>query len=197
MIDSKARKFYQIGLIEPLLKTNWIAHLSPVTLTLCALCLGLLIPCFLPLGHSYIALICLALSGFCDTLDGSLARHRNIASDVGAMLDITSDRLVEFAILLALFLVDPTTRGLPCMLCMGSTLFCITTFLVVGIFSKNETEKSFYYSAGLIERAEAFLFFGAMILFPSAFFTLAYLFSALVFLTGIFRVHEFLHQKKV
>lgn len=194
VIDTKYRKKYQSLLIDPLLKLKWIQKLHPKWLTLTSLLFGLAICIFLPLGHPYAALLCLALSGFFDTLDGSLARHLNCISDQGAVLDITADRIVEFSIILALFFVAPLERGLYCLLCMGSILFCITTFLVVGIFSKNESNRSFQYSFGIIERAEAFIFFGAMLLFPSAFVYLAILFSILVFLTGGVRIYEFFQK---
>ena len=57
--------------------------------------------------------------------------------------------------------------------------------------SPNQTEKSFNYSEGIMERPEAFIFFALMILFPNWFPVLASLFSALVFLTAMIRVLEF------
>jgi len=191
VIDTKWRGAYQTYLIEPLLKKKWIQDRSPTTFTLAGLFLSLLIAALLPLGHPLLAFGCLVFSGFFDTLDGSLARYLKQDSPMGAALDICSDRLAEFAILLSLYLVSPQQRGLLCLLSLGSILFCITTFLVVGIFTQNETKKSFYYSIGLIERSEAFVFFGAMILFPEAFLILATTFSSLVFLTGTLRLKQF------
>lgn len=124
-------------------------------------------------------------------LDGSLARHQNKTSPIGAALDITADRLVEFAIILGLFLIDPHKRGLLCLLMLGSVLLCITTFLVVGIFSENQSEKGFHYSPGLMERTEAFAFFALMMLFPIYFTPLAAIFSALTFFTAGKRLYEF------
>ena len=191
MLDSKFRGKYQTLVIKQVLKIQWLSNVHPTHLTLCALLLGLCIPVLLPLGFILSSLLCLALSGFCDTLDGSLARHSLKTSDMGAALDITSDRIVEFSIVLGLFLVSPESRGLYCLLMLGSILFCITTFLVVGIFTQNKSEKSFHYSFGIIERAEAFLFFAVMFLFPSLFSPLAILFSLLVFMTGALRLFEF------
>ena len=64
-------------------------------------------------------------------------------------------------------------------------------FLVVGIVSDMVSNKTFYYSPGLMERAEAFLFFTLMILFPSQFIWLGILFSVLALFTAIQRVFEF------
>ena len=39
------------------------------------------------------------LSGLCDSLDGPIARHRNLASDFGAFYDSVSDRYVDISML--------------------------------------------------------------------------------------------------
>ena len=189
MIDSKWREPYQIFIIDPVLKSP-VAALSPALLTGLACCFGLLTCVFLTFQFTLLAFICLTLSGFCDTLDGSLARHQMKSCPKGAALDITSDRFVEFVIILGLYLFDPS-RAFLTLLMLGASLLCVTTFLVVGIFESNTTEKSFHYSPGLIERAEAFVFFALMILFPNSFTLLAYTFSALVFVTAGIRLYQF------
>ncbi|MDN3505857.1 MAG: CDP-alcohol phosphatidyltransferase family protein [Simkaniaceae bacterium] len=161
----------------------------PKTLTFLGLIFGLTIP--FVISYSFLAILCLALSGFFDILDGAVARYRKLSSEQGAVLDITCDRVVEFMVILGLFLVNPSERGMASLLMLGSILFCITTFLVVGIFSQNTTEKSFYYSPGLIERPEAFAFFALMMAFPKGFPYLAPLFTGLVILTGIIRIYQF------
>ncbi|NGX48095.1 MAG: hypothetical protein K1000chlam3_01484, partial [Chlamydiae bacterium] len=191
VINSKLKTPYQNFVIAPLLKLSLLRNIDPKALTFLSLFFGLLIPFFLPLGLPTLSLLCLALSGFFDTVDGALARHVGKTSPQGAVLDITSDRVVEFMIVLGLYLVNPGGRSLLCLLMLGSILFCITTFLVVGIFSKNTTEKSFYYSPGIIERAEAFAFFALMMIFPAAFIPLALIFTFLVILTGIIRIYQF------
>lgn len=196
MIDSRWRAAYQKWMIEPLLKKKFIQQFHPQTVTGLALFLGLLIPIFLSLGLPPLALTSLALSGFLDTLDGSLARHLKLTSPEGAVFDITSDRLVEFAILLGLFLQNSQDRGLLCLLMLGSILFCITSFLVVGIFTPNETEKGFHYSPGLVERTEAFVFFAMMMAFPKGFFWLATAFICLVTLTALVRLLNFFQRNR-
>lgn len=64
-------------------------------------------------------------------------------------------------------IIAPQERGLWCMLTLGSMLLCITSFLVVGIFTENQSQKSFHYSPGLMKRAEAFSFFIAMMIWPA------------------------------
>lgn len=190
MIDSYYRQVYQKVCVAPILP--FFNRLSPQTLTLSSCLLGLTVCPLIIFGFPWIAFFGLLLSGFLDTLDGSLARYLNLVSSKGAALDIVCDRIVEFAVIIGLFFVDANARAFPSILMLGSILLCITTFLIVGIFVENQSVKSFFYSPGLIERGEAFLFFSIMILFPSAFFIAAYLFSALTLFTAIFRLWEFM-----
>ena len=181
---------YQTILIDPFLKLSFLKKTSPNFLTILGLFLGVLSSFFIFKGFRLVPAIFLILSGYLDTLDGSIARANNKQSDFGSVLDIFSDRLVEFSIILAFFLFDPS-RGVYTMLMLGSSYLCVTSFLVVGIFSKNTQEKSFYYSPGIIERGEAFVFFILMILFQKHFEILALLYTFLVLLTAFIRVFEF------
>jgi archaetidylinositol phosphate synthase len=194
MIEAYFRKNYEKMCIEPLLKTKALERIHPHYLTIAACLTGISVAALLYFEHPFFAFAALAISGFLDTLDGCLARRTSRASSQGAALDILCDRLVEFSIIFGLYLVAPTSRALPTILMLGSILICVTSFLVVGIFQSNTSEKSFFYSPGLIERAEAFLFFSAMILFPIAFTSLAYLFSILVFFTAWFRMIQFIRH---
>ena len=196
MIDSYFRDSYQKVFVDPVLRSSLVKKLSPQSLTLMGCFIGIMTGVFLWLDMSWIALGCLLASGYFDTLDGSVARIQNLTSDTGAVLDIVSDRLVEWSVILGLFLIDPIERGLLCILMLGSILLCITSFLVVGVFSENESQKSFHYSPGLIERSEAFFFFGLMILFPLRFELFSVSFSLLVFLTSLLRVAQFLKYSK-
>jgi len=192
MIDSsKLRIHYQEYCVDPIVRLCATSSISPISITLFGCVLGLLIAPLLFFDYKIFALTALVISGYLDTLDGAFARHIVCATPLGAVLDIISDRLVEFSIILGLFLQEPQERGLFCLLMAGSVLICVTSFLVVGIFEKNATEKSFYYSPGIMERAEAFLFFFAMILWPQLFDLFAASFIVLVFLTAFIRVMQF------
>lgn len=193
MLEQSIRNPYQIWLVDPV--ARWIGyHLSPITITILSGIIGLI---FIPLiaeGYSLSAIIVLLISGYLDTLDGTLARFQKTNSDVGSLLDLMTDRVVEFAAVLGFYLLDPTHHALAAILMLGSMLICITSFLAVGIFTANDSHKSFHYSPGLMERAEAFIFFIVMSLVPSAFVQLAYIFSALVLLTAILRIYQFIQQ---
>lgn len=192
MIDSYFRTKYQTVLVEPLIPTLSQWKLSPNAYTLMALFFGICSAPLLYFQQSILAFVFLLISGYLDTLDGSIARAKGISSNKGAMLDIVSDRVVEASIIIGLYLVNPEARGLISLLMLASTLICVTTFLVVGIFSANNGEKSFHYHPGIMERTEAFIFFSLMILFPSSFFLLGPLFTVLVSVTALRRTKEFI-----
>ena len=193
MLEQRVRHHYQTFLVEPL--AHRLTHrISPNTMTILSGALGILVFPALFYGHRGLAIELLLLSGYCDTLDGALARHNQTATSWGSVLDIMIDRLVELTVVLALYSVDPSYRGLGCIIMLGSMLLCITSFLVVGIFTENQSHKSFHYSPGVMERAEAFIFFIAMMLVPSAFIYLAILFSVLVLMTAVIRLHQFYKQ---
>lgn len=190
MIEPYIRPFYQKTFCDPLAK-KLCNFISPNTITLIGILCGILIIPALLYDLTLWALFLLATSGICDTLDGTLARLTQTKSPFGTVLDIVGDRLVEFFIILGLFLVAPETRAMECLLMLGSILICVTSFLVVGIFSENDSKKGFYFSPGIMERLEAFFFFGLMMLCPHFFQELAFLFSFLVFLTAGLRMIEF------
>lgn len=193
MIEQYLRPLYQrlcVNPILPLLTTR----VTPNQVTLVSGLLGLLILPAMWLNWIPVAIFLLVLSGYCDTLDGSLARLGHHSSDWGCVLDIMMDRLVEVSVLFALWVVAPNERAFGALLMMASILLCITSFLVVGLFKPNDSDKSFHYSPGLIERAEAFAFFIAMMLWPTYFSAFAFVFSLLVIWTAIHRLYEFRKQ---
>ena len=196
MIEHHLGPRYQKYLVNPManllgarINANHITWLSGL--------FGVLVLPALLIHQVMLAIGLLLLSGYCDTLDGTLARFNHNSSDWGSALDITIDRLVELVVVFALWSVAPASRGLWCLLMLGSMLLCITSFLVVGIFSANHSQKSFHYSPGLMERAEAFFFFILMMLWPQAFGFLALLFTTLVTWTAVIRLMQFRSQQRI
>ncbi len=190
MLEQTVRPLYQNLLVDPLVRLI-SQRVSPLQITLLSGVLGLLVIPALIYGYSMTAIGLLLASGYCDTLDGSLARFQKKDTSLGTVLDIIIDRLVEFSVILGLYFVAPATRSLAIIFMLGAILLCITSFLVVGIFAVNETEKGFHYSPGLMERAEAFIFFILMIIMPHYFNLLAVTFTFLVCFTAIIRVRQF------
>jgi archaetidylinositol phosphate synthase len=189
MLEKYMRDSLQRGCVDPVAQR--VSFVSPTQLTLVGCLVGIACGGAIALGWSGIGFALLLLTGYLDLLDGTVARFSGRTSPLGCVLDIVSDRVVEWAVILGLYFAHPEVSPLVSLLMLGSVLLCVTSFLVVGIFTQNQTAKSFHYSAGLMERAEAFIFFGLMLLFPSLFYFLAILFSFLVVLTAIIRVYQF------
>lgn len=197
MIEWYLRPVYQRWCVEPLTRYLYRGALSaPGLFTLLAVVFGLLTAAALWQQHPFLGCLCLWLSGYCDTLDGSLARSGGSVSARGAVLDIIADRIVECLVIVGLYSVSPSTRGAAVMAILISNLLCITVFLVVGIFVKNNGVKSFYYSRGWIERPEAFGFYTVMILLPSIFLVTAWVYITLVLLTALQHFSRFFYDEE-
>ncbi|EKD54850.1 MAG: phosphatidoglycerophosphate synthase [uncultured bacterium] len=193
MLETYVRPIYQNYFADPIAKK---ISLLPQKITYLACLTGILVMPALFFDFTKLALILMILSGFLDTLDGTVARITDKTSSLGSILDIISDRIVEFSIMMGLFLVDPTHRAIAILMMLGSCYLCVTIFLVIGIFTPNQSVKGFHYSPGFIERAEAFIFFGAMIIAPHYFYLLAYLFVSLVLLTCYLHIKQFISHTK-
>ncbi len=191
MIDSYYRGVFQRWCVEPIARR---ALLHPHIITSLSLVAGLLSALSLAYDQRLIALSLLALSGYCDVLDGSIARARGVSSELGAALDLVSDRAVEFALVLGFYLRNPSC-GLLTFVMFGSMYLCIASFFSVSIFSRGDSEKSFVYSPGLVERTETFLCFALMTALPAFYFQLALLYTGAVFLTTAIRLWEFFCAK--
>ncbi len=191
MIDNLFRPAFDKAFIVPVVaKLERIAWVSPNRLTFAALLTGMLTIPLLAMHWSWFAIFVLAASGYLDNLDGGFARYLEMSDPKGAVFDIISDRIVEFSVIMGLYLYDPS-RAFLCIMMLGSSLVCVTSFLIVGMFSENRSDKSFHYSPGLMERTEAFVAFGLMMLFPSYFHLLAWSFVTLVFVTAAIRVFQY------
>lgn len=197
MIETYCRPLLQRIIFTPaakqLAKLRW---LQPNTVTSLSGVFGVFAAILIAYQQVWLSIALLLLSGACDVLDGSLARQTHHQTDFGCVLDIMMDRLVEAAITIGLVTQSIDHRALLGLLMFASILLCITSFLVVGIFSEQQKSgKSFHYSPGLMERAEAFAFFIAMILLPTWFKGLAITFCLLVIATTVIRLRQFYQQQ--
>ncbi len=189
MIEQTIRPWFQKHLINTIAAIISTSDVSANTITILSFITGA-ISALLILWMPWLAVIFLLVSGYLDVLDGTIARMQNTSSSFGTMLDILSDRFVESFIIIALFIAQPQIAWVG-LLMMMSIVACVSSFLLVGIFTQQESHKSFYYSPGLMERAETFIFFIIMILLPSTVLWLGILFTTLVLWTTFYRVGEF------
>lgn len=191
MLESYLRPRYQNLCVEPIAR-YLRGKVSANSLSLLAMLCGVLFIPVLYLQHVFLGMVLLVFTGYLDTLDGTLARLENRPNPVGAVLDIVGDRVVEASIIIGLFLMAPEQRAGYCLLMLAAILICVSSFLVVGIFTANQSQKSFHYSPGLIERFEAFMCFALLLIVPHYFAWLALLFTVLVMLTAWLHIRRFM-----
>ncbi|MED7820350.1 MULTISPECIES: CDP-alcohol phosphatidyltransferase family protein [unclassified Francisella] len=195
MLEQSVRPWFQRYFINKVANILSALNIKPNSLTILSLITGFISAIFI-LYLPWLAVVFLLVSGYLDVLDGSVARIQKSSSSFGTMLDILSDRFVESVVIIAIFIFQPQIAWVG-LIMMMSIIVCISSFLLVGIFSQQESSKSFYYSPGLMERAETFIFFIIMILLPSTVLWLGILFTVLVLWTTFYRVYEFYNQIKV
>ena len=162
--------------------------------TLVGLGFGLVAAALIALGAPAAALLPLALSRLADGLDGAIARTAG-KTDFGGYLDITCDFLFYAAVPLGFVALDPAANALPGAALLASFYVNGSSFLGFailaakrGIETRQQGEKSLYYSAGLLEGTETILFFVALCLFPGLFPLLSWIFALLCLVTAGARV---------
>ncbi len=160
MLDSQARRF-----VEPVLRRAALAlrrlGVSANVVSLTALLIGLAAAGSVAGGRPGLAIALLWISGTLDAVDGTLARL-TAGTPIGAILDITFDRVVETAVIAALAWRHPALR-FELLLLVGAIAVAMSLFLSIAAAVINRSVKSFHYAPGLGERTEAFLFLTAMI----------------------------------
>ena len=125
------------------------------TLTLSGLLAGIIAAALIAIGCPVVGVTVLWLSGLLDAADGTLARLTR-PSALGAVLDITSDRIVEVAVIVALAWRYPEARFV-LLLLTATIVVAISLFLAIGAALANHSVKSFHYAPGLAERTEGFI----------------------------------------
>lgn len=188
MLDTYGRKY-----VSPLIN-GWVLlfeklKMTPTQVTVLAFIIGIISMVFYGTGYIVSGVLLLWFSGLLDAVDGALARKTGQISKWGTLLDITFDRLVEIGMLITIVLVNPTAN-FSVMIVLGSIIFSMTVFLTVAALSQNDGKKSFKYQPGLAERTEGFLFITLMMIYSSHVILLGYLFSGMIIITAIQRLHD-------
>jgi archaetidylinositol phosphate synthase len=161
MLDTNARRFVQ-PLLDAVAKACARAGISANALTVAGMLFGVGAAGLVALGHPLAAFLVLWLSGLLDAADGTLARLTT-STPMGAILDITFDRVVELSVIVALAWRFPEAR-LELVVLAGVIAIAMSLFLSIGAAVQNRSVKSFHYAPGLGERTEAFICLSLMIL---------------------------------
>ncbi len=196
--------FYKTKLkkgITKFVKKFLFGKVSANSLTISGLILGLLSALFIFLSGILrwtlelliISAILMFISFFLDVLDGTLARLEE-PTTFGGILDMFCDRTVEVFIIIAIVSTDPFQLVWPGLFTLGAIVLCITIFLVVGGAVKSEdleeTQKLLYYSHGIMERSETFIFLILITLFIVWRLILFWIFSILILITALQRLRQ-------
>jgi len=161
MLDSSARKYVQ-PVLDRVARACQRLGISANTLTVVGMLVGVAAAMLVSNGYAVAGFAVLWLSGLIDAADGTLARLTK-PSPLGAILDITFDRVVEISVIVALAWIHPEAVY-PLLILAGLIAIAMSLFLSIGAAVANRSVKSFHYAPGLGERTEAFICLSLMIL---------------------------------
>jgi archaetidylinositol phosphate synthase len=161
VLDTRARHLVQPAL-DAVARACRHLGIGANALTTAGMAVGVAAAGLVAIGYPFTGCTVLWLSGFIDAADGTLARLTQ-PSPMGAILDITFDRVVEIAVIAALAWRHPEAR-LELLLLAGAIAIAMSLFLSIGAALANTSAKSFHYAPGLGERTEAFICLSLMIL---------------------------------
>ena len=108
---AELRKTAGQRIAEPLKTILVKSRLKPNTLTWIALTISIIAAGTIATNHLIIGGFLVLLSGLCDILDGALARLTNQATQFGAVLDSTFDRISDAIVLLGLLVLYISSEG--------------------------------------------------------------------------------------
>jgi archaetidylinositol phosphate synthase len=180
MLDSHGRRFVGPAL-EAIARRCHGAGIGANALTIAGMLVGLCAAALVCAEHPIAAFAVLWLSGIIDAADGTLARLTQ-ATALGAILDITFDRVVEISVIAALAWLHPEAR-FEMVVLAGVIAIAMSLFLSIGAAVQNASVKSFHYAPGLGERTEAFILLSLMILDRERLVWWTWLFVAVIVFT--------------
>lgn len=192
MIDTRLRHQVQ-PVFDNMGKRLLQSGFTPGQITMTAFITGILSAIFISQQWVVFALVFLWLSGALDVLDGTVARLSGNMTNIGALLDLILDRMVEAAVIIGFYMMAPGD-ALAYLLFLTGVIFNFSTFLAAGTLFTNTGFKSMYYDAGILERTETFLLFTVMIIWPAGRYGLLMVFNVVMFITGIVRLNRLIKQ---
>ncbi|MGH8564385.1 MAG: CDP-alcohol phosphatidyltransferase family protein [Gammaproteobacteria bacterium] len=187
MLDTHARNIVQ-PILDRIARVCLRAGISANGLTVLGMLVGVCAALLVAAGHAAAGVAVLWLSGTIDAADGTLARLTR-PSALGAILDITLDRVVEIAMILAIASRFPNAR-FELILLSGIIAIAMSLFLSIGAAVTNLSVKSFHYAPGLGERTEAFICLSLMVLDSARLLLWTWVFIAVIVFTMAQRLHH-------
>ena len=148
---SGVRKALSYYLTRPVVRLLAKAPVTPDAISWFAFLLTVGAAALVFTGHLFAAGFVVLVAGFCDLLDGALARHINRATRFGAVLDSTLDRLSESVLLLSILVVYAREQSVVEILVVGLALL---GSLMVSYIKARAEAVGLECQVGLFTRAE-------------------------------------------
>lgn len=196
MLDATIQRF-TAGPLDSAGRALARAGITANAITLTGATLAVPLVFALAAGRYGVALMLLAMNRLLDGLDGAVARAKQRSArggTLGGYLDIVADYVFYAGVPFGFALAAPADNALAAAALLASFLLTCSSFLAYAILAAQQgcdagpqLQKSFFYSRGLVEGAETIAFFAAMMLWPSRFAPLAWLFAALCVVTAVQR----------
>ncbi|MEA3442113.1 MAG: CDP-alcohol phosphatidyltransferase family protein [Chloroflexota bacterium] len=180
----ESRKYLAQRITNPLVKILSKSGITPNVLTFVGLALNVAAAYLIAVGHFFFGGVLVLVSGLFDLLDGALARFNNQATQFGAILDSTIDRVSEAAIFCGLLIwYMPKGVALEIVLILA---VLIGSFLVSYIRARAEG-LGLECKVGLFTRAERVIALAAGLLLNQMFVALCVL-AIFIYITVIQRL---------
>lgn len=153
------------GLLNPIVVGLSSLGVSPMLMSVFGLIFGLYAAHLISRGSLSWGGVALLVSGLCDVIDGSLARHADSGSRFGAFIDSTFDRVAELAVFSGL-IVYYVTRPQGYNLSLVVLVCLVLSASILISYARARLEGLGYTCAvGLMERTERFVLLVAGLLF--------------------------------
>jgi phosphatidylglycerophosphate synthase len=140
----------------------------------------------LALGYDGVGLLLLLASAGLDAIDGTVARECSTPTAWGGILDLCADRVVEIAVLIGIAWSRPQ-MFFAALVLAGTWYVNITVFLATGAAAQRDY-KFIAYPPGMVERAEAIIFFVILVIFSVADRWLCWIYALLELATAVQRL---------
>jgi archaetidylinositol phosphate synthase len=191
MLDTHGRGFIQ-PLLDAIAAGCRRIGVSANALTVAGMLVGIAAAATLLAGHAFCAVAILWLSGLIDAADGTLARITQ-STPLGAILDITFDRVVEISVIAAIAWLNPDAR-FELVVLAGTIAIAMSLFLAIAAAVQNSSVKSFHYAPGLGERTEAFICLTLMLADNARLVLWTWVFTGVIVFT---MVQRFVHARRL
>ena len=196
-LESRTLKKIREVVSDPVVRSLSALKVSPTSMTVLGLFLGLLAGVMIGMDQLFAGLVCLIASSLCDVLDGPLARYQGLVSTFGAFFDSVCDRYVDFAIFggVAWFFF---TKGamLPAFLALLTIVGSFTTSYTK---ARAESIINKVRNIGIMGRPVRLVFVGIGLFFPIVLVPILWILAILTNLTSAQRIYyysgEFMAQQ--